>query len=579
MAKITINGQQIKVKNGTTILKAAQEIGVEIPTLCFIEEINEIGFCRICVVEVEGEQDLVSACNTEVTNGMVIYTDSEKVATSRETTLQLLASKHRFDCWRCPKDGMCEFYDLLKEHDVVFEQFGPGEGRFPDQIFGTGISQDQTKCVLCKRCVAVCQDVVTAKVLKFRDDDGLNPKVSPTPGLAFDHAGCIFCGQCVKVCPTGTLFETDHTVQVEEALRSAMKHTVVQLAPNAVAAVGEAFNLPLEDLDAVENKVHQALRLAGFDSVTTPNLGTDLLVEQEKNLLKARLESDEVVPLFTSHCPAAVRYLELYQPAHLDKLAPVKSAHVLQGSLMKHHYAKTLLNKKPEDIYMVSVMPCTSSKYEISRTEIKRNGVQDVDAVLTVRELVKLLKRKRISLATLSGEVADAPLSAIAGTYSSRSVMERVLNALSLEVDNKPLEEITYKVLRGAKKVDSEGVLKEATITINNKKINIAIAQGGQAMKEMYKRLETAKKPYHYIEFMACAGGCVNGGGMPIIQDLPMHEVIKNRLESYTDDKRNELLVPSNNNNLQTLYKDFLTEEVVSEFTKATFSQKEFTKE
>ena len=193
MANITINDIPVKVKNGTTILNACKSIGVKIPTLCFIAEINEIGFCRICVVEVEGEQDLVSACNTEITNGMVVKTDSELVLESRKNTLRLLANKHKFNCWQCPKDGECEFYDMLKTYDITFDEFGPSVGRNPEVILGTGISMDQSKCILCKRCVAVCQEVVTAKVLKFRDDDGLNPFVSPTVGLAFDETGCIFC--------------------------------------------------------------------------------------------------------------------------------------------------------------------------------------------------------------------------------------------------------------------------------------------------------------------------------------------------------------------------------------------------
>ena len=246
MAKITINGEVVKVKKGTTILNAAKSIGIDIPTLCFIKEINEIGFCRICVVEVEGEQDLVSACNTEISNGMVITTDSDKVIQSRSATLQLLASKHRFDCWRCPKDGMCEFYDLLKEFDVTFEEFGLGKGRNPERIFGAGISEDQSQCILCKRGVAVCNDVVTAKVLKFRDDDGMNPVVSPTPGLAFDEAGCIFCGQCVNTCPTGTLFETNNTKDVEALLRDKDNFVVAQISDQANSALAEEFGYDIE---------------------------------------------------------------------------------------------------------------------------------------------------------------------------------------------------------------------------------------------------------------------------------------------------------------------------------------------
>ena len=312
MASVKINGTTVKVKSGTTILNAAASIGIKIPTLCFIEEINEIGFCRICVVEVEGEQDLISSCNTEIKSGMVIETDSKKVLKSRANTLQLLAGKHRFDCWRCPKDGICEFYDLLKEYDVVFEEFGPGIGRNSDQIAGTGISQDQTKCILCKRCVAVCAEVAAASVLKFRDDDGLNPFVSPTTvGLSFDQTGCTFCGQCVKVCPTGTLFETDHIKQVEDLINDPDKLVIVQMAPEVKVAMGDEFGYEIgSDIEEVDSKLKRALNIIGFDQFTNISVGEDLTILEESNQLINRINEGKTLPLFTSSCPSAVRYTE-----------------------------------------------------------------------------------------------------------------------------------------------------------------------------------------------------------------------------------------------------------------------------
>ena len=403
MAKVTINGQVVKVKSGTSILNAANSIGIEIPTLCFIKEINEIGFCRICVVEVEGEQDLVSACNTEIKNGMVINTDSDKVIQSRESTLQLLASKHRFDCWRCPKDGMCEFYDILKFHNIVFEEFGPGVGRNPEQIFGTAVSQDQSKCILCKRCVAVCQNVAAANVLKFRDDDGMNPVVSPTVGLSFDQGGCTFCGQCVKSCPTGTLFETDHIKEVEALIKDENKTVVVQMDPAVRVSLAEEFGYEIGSLvEETEGKIYEALNLLGFDEITNTTWAEDLVILEQSNELADKLNNGEELPLFTSSCPAWIRYAEMFNPEYLDNISKTKSPHMIQGSLIKNHYGPKYLNKKPLDIAVVSVMPCTAKKYEISRPELEVDGVRDVDAVLTIRELAKMIKRKGIKFNKLN---------------------------------------------------------------------------------------------------------------------------------------------------------------------------------
>ena len=266
MATVTINGTAVKVKNGTSILRAAESVGINIPILCFLEEVNEVGFCRLCVVEVEGEQDLISSCNTPVKNKMRIYTDTKRVLESRKTSLQLLASKHRFDCWRCPKEGHCEFYDMLKQHDIEFDEFGPSTGRYEDVITGLGITQDQTKCILCKRCVSVCAEEVTTRVLKFRDDDGLNPVVSPTVGLTFDQAGCINCGQCISVCPTGTLFDTDHIVQVEELLDNKKQFVIAQTTPEVKSAIIEEFGLDKDtSCKKVDEMLNDALEQLGFD--------------------------------------------------------------------------------------------------------------------------------------------------------------------------------------------------------------------------------------------------------------------------------------------------------------------------
>jgi len=587
MATITVNGIKTKVKNGTTILNAVESIGIKIPTLCFIEEINEIGFCRICVVEVKGEQDLISACNTEVVNGMVIETDSEKVLNSRIHTLNLLAGKHRFDCWKCPKDGMCEFYDLLKEYDILFKEFGPGVGRKDELVLGTGISQDQTKCVLCKRCVAVCQNVVTTKILKFRDDDGMNPFVSPTVGLSFDEAGCIFCGQCVKVCPTGTLFETDHVSKVEEFLRDPKTLTVVQPSIEVFAALGEEFGMDIgSSIEENSNKTFGALDLLGFDEITNLSLASNLRDKEEATEFINSILNSEDLPFFTSTCSAAVRYMELYQPKFINDISKAKSTHMIQGSLIKHYYGKKYLEKSPQEIKVISVMPCTSKKNEISLDGMEADGIRDVDAVLTIRELAKMIKRKGIDFNNLKDYKNKGTLAKLGNEDLSSLIVEsaaiKALKIASDVLDNKPLEKLNWKIIMGDKLKDSKGVIEETTVTINEIKLNVAIAHGGAAMKEMFKIINEGKKQYHLIELLGCPGGCINGGGMPIVIDLPMHEVIKRRTQALSQVSNVEQLTDNYKENKVTkrTFDEFLKDDtIIQKHCHTHYTQKEFRNE
>ena len=577
MAKITINGTQIKVKKGTTILNAAASLGIQIPTLCFIKEINEIGFCRVCVVEVEGEQDLVSACNTEVTNGMVIETESEKVLNARKTTLALLATRHRFDCWRCPKDGNCEFYDLLKANDVVFEEFGPGIGRNPEQIFGTGISQDQSKCVLCKRCVAVCSDVVTAKVLKFRDDNGTNPIVSPTIGLEFDDAGCIFCGQCAKVCPTGTLFETEHIKKVESLLSDDNKTVYVQVSPLAAASIGEEFGYLVGE--NTEGQLHKALDLLGFDSISDISLGKDVSVKERGTELVERIKSGAQMPIISSNDPAATRYMELYKPEFLENISSIKSAHMIQGSLIKHYYGPKHQDQKPENIAVVSVLASTAGKHEATRPEMEVEGVRDVDAVLSVRELAKMIKRHGIDYRRLEDKELDNPFVGFIGANNApKKETEAVLEYAYLALEGAELPAIEFKNAKGVSLETYEGTIQEATVPFKSSglKLNVAVAHGGAAIKTLFELLEKGKKHYNYIELIATPGGNPNGGGMPLAHGTPYQEVVSKRIDAinFEGEKVSKALDP--------VYAEFLqnpSSEEAHKYCHTHYTQKAFTKE
>lgn len=544
MAKLTINGNTVKVKNGSTILQAASKLGIDIPTLCFIEEINEIGFCRVCVVEVEGEQDLVSACNTEVTNGMVVYTDSDNVVQSREATLSLLASRHRFDCWRCPKDGMCEFYDLLKQHDVVFDEFGPGIARKDDVIGGTAISQDQSKCILCKRCVAVCQHVVTANVLKFHDDDGINPVVSPEIGLNFDESGCVHCGQCVKSCPTGTLFETDSTQLVLEFLRDKDSHVVVQLDKKVGTAIAEEFGYDIDTpLADTLGKTYEALERLGFDTVTNTDLGEDVHTIEMATEWIDRFNNGGTLPLFTSTCPATVSFFEQHKSDYLAHLSTIKSPHMVNGTLLKHDLLKP-------NIKVVTVSACTAKKYELSRPELAVDGVPDVDAALTVRELTKLLKLKGINYRTLPGTHPNNAFTSEDVVYQG-GILVSTLNAISESLTGNPVSPFELKRVFGDK--ESDGSIEEAVLTIADNKVRVARVFGGAAFQPMLERMK--KKQYHLIQFMMCPGGCMNGGGMPLRKNIPTHDVIARRSAS-TCTTDSPLSNPMHNELVQSLHRE-----------------------
>jgi len=565
MAKITINGNVIKVKNGTSILNAARSNGINIPTLCFLEEINEIGFCRICVVEVEGEQDLISSCNTEVKNGMVIFTDSDKVIQSREATLQLLASRHRFDCWRCPKDGMCEFYDLLKKHDVVFEEFGPGIGRSSDLITGSAISQDQSKCVLCKRCVAVCQNVATANVLKFNDDDGMNPFVSPVPGLTFDESGCVGCGQCVKTCPTGTLFATDHTDKVFSFLRDKNNHVVVQLDTQVNSAIAEEFGYDITtSTEETIGKTYRALQLLGFDTITNTDLGKDFQAMEMARDFVDRFKQSETLPLFTSTCPASTKYLELHNTEVLEHISTVKSPAVLQGAILKHN----LLKQAPETVKIVTIGSCTAHKMEIARDELVTDFLPDVDAALTVREIAKMIKQKGIDYKRLEPLVLDNTITATRPPVKGGAIVA-TLNVISELLDNKPLEDIPFKQVYGT--LESTGTIEETTVLIGGSKLLCARVTGGAAFKEFFTRMAT--KRYHLVEFSMCPGGCLNGGGMPLVKNVKSHDIILGRENALCIDTDAPLSNPMHNKFVQELP---LVE--LQEFIHTSYSVKEYTK-
>lgn len=566
MPKIMLNGKQVNAKSGQTILSVAYENGIKIPTICFMKEVNQIGYCRMCVVEVNTEKDLVSACDWPVKKGMVVETESERVIESRTATLALLAKNHKFNCWTCPRgDGSCDFYNLLKDYSVDDFQFGPAKGRFEFMIGGDAINQDQNKCVLCKRCVAVCSDVVTAKALKFRDDDAENPIVSPTPGLSFDESGCISCGECTKVCPTGALIETDHIAQVEDAIRAG-KHVIAQVDPSVKGAVGEMFGYPVgTNVAEVENKLYNALLEVGFNEVQDLSNAADLMYMEQAAELMNRLEKYEqgetnLLPMFTSSSAGWIRYIEQFQPNYLENLASVKSPHMMNAALVREDNT---------DSFLVSVMPNTASKYEINRSEFEGQ----VDAVLTTREFSRLLKKNKVILREVENKEFNdfkglgANFGAIgAESFGTLSQMSQLMGS-NLELDINTIRSL-------------EDQVTEATVLVGGKNLNIMVVHGGKGIKRMFEMLATAKKEYHFIEVQDNFGGLLNGGGQPIVHEE--YILGTNVAELRTSGFEVEGQLPQTNPYVKAVYDNGLGKPGSSEARKllhTQFSKKSFRRE
>jgi len=522
--KLTINNQEVEVEKGKTVLEAAQKLGIKIPTLCYLKGLSDIGACRMCVAEYEG-MGLKTTCNLEAQDGMKVQTESEMVVESRRQTLELLASGHIFECWVCPREETCHFYDMLQYYDV--------ENTYRDEFeilpekrtlnVSESITLDSGKCVQCSACAVVCEKIQTPGTLDFINR-GVDTIIAPTTGCeTLDDIACISCGQCSKVCPTGAVIETDHIKRVEQAIKDPNKYVVVQVAPAIRAAIGEPFGYPIgTPVREIEGKLYRALDDLGFDLVTDTNYAADLTIMEEGTEFISRLQNGGKLPLFTSCSPGWVRYIEQYRPEYLEHLSSCKSPHMMQGTLVKNIYGPDVLKKDPSEVFMVSIMPCTAKKYEISRPEMETDGVRDVDAVLTTRELARMIKKHNIDFRHLEDFDPDHDLSTYTGAATifgaTGGVMEAAVRTVYEILEGKPLEDIDLEEVRG---IDED--IKEATLKIAGIDVNVAIVHGGQGLKKMFEILDEGKKQYHFIEFMACPGGCVNGGGQPIVREQFMY--------------------------------------------------------
>ncbi len=566
MAKINIKieGVAYQVEAGLTILEAAKACGYEIPSLCTFNhgECSQ-GSCRVCLVEATGARGLVASCVYPVAEGMEITISSPKAAAARRASVELLLSNHSMQCQTCEKNEKCELLHVARLTGARDNKFqGERTPATVDEI-SPSIVRDTSKCVLCGRCVARCANAHGNGVLSFQNR-GFNTIVAPAENRSFSESPCILCGQCTSVCPTGALMEKSEIGKVDAAMKAG-KYVVVQTAPAVRAALGEEFGMKIGT--PCTGKMVAALKRLGFKKVFDTNYAADLTIMEEATELLGRIKNGGTLPMITSCSPGWVNYAEIYYGDCLDHLSSCKSPHEMMGAVLKHYYAAKI-GVKPEDMYVVSIMPCTAKKFEKERDALKTNGLADVDAVLTTRELGKLIKRSGINFVKLPDEEFDND---IIGEYTGAGVifgvtggvMEAALRTAYFALTGKEHEAVKFEAVRGF-----DGI-KEASINVNGMAVNVAIAHGMKNAKVLLDEIRAGKSKYHFIEIMGCPGGCVNGGGQPYVREcfLPnedadiMDTYKEKRAQAlYSEDERQVLRQSHNNPQIKALYDEFLGE-------------------
>ena len=555
MVNIKINDKSYSVPKGSTILEAARYAGIEIPTLCYLKDINEIGACRICMVEVKGARSLVTACVFPVAEGMEIYTNTEKVRHSRKMTLELILSTHDRKCLSCVRSGTCELQKLCKEFGVE------DEGRFDGEIIkynfddsAAHMVRDNNKCIVCRRCIAACdQQGISVIGANAR---GFDTHVSSAFDKDLADVSCISCGQCIVNCPTGANVEKDNTAEVFAAINDPEKFVIVQTAPSIRATLGEAFGMHIGA--NVEGKMVAALRRLGFDKVFDTDFAADLTIMEEANELLERVQNGGTLPMITSCSPGWIKYCEHYYPEQIPHLSSCKSPQQMFGAVMKTYYAEKM-GIDPKNMFVVGIMPCTAKKFETKRDDQNAAGVPDVDVALTTRELARMIETAGIFFPHLPDEQFDMPFGESTGASTifgaTGGVMEAALRTAVEKLTGETLEDVDFTAVRGM-----EGV-KEAEYDVAGKKIKVAIASGTKNAKVLMDQIKNGTSEYLFIEIMGCPGGCINGGGQPI-----QHAVVRNfvdlkarRAEAlYTADRNNAVRKSHENEAVKTLYTEYL---------------------
>jgi NADP-reducing hydrogenase subunit HndD len=557
MVNVTIDGIKVQVPENSTVLEAARIAKVDIPTLCYLKDINEIGACRMCVVDV-GARSLQAACVYPVSEGLNVKTNTKEIRDARRITLELILSSHDRNCLQCVRNKSCELQSLADNLNIrEIRYMGTEEKKKPLDDFSASIVRDPNKCILCRRCVSMCKNVQTVAVIDTMER-GYKTIVSPAFEKSLSEVACVNCGQCINVCPVGALSEKGEVAKVWEALANPDLHVIVQTAPAVRAAIGEEFGLPI-GTRATKNMV-ASLKKLGFDKVFDTNTAADLTIMEEGTELIHRIQEGGKLPLITSCSPGWIKFCEYNFPELLDNLSTCKSPHQMFGAILKSYYADKM-GIDPSKIFVVSVMPCTAKKFESERPEMNVNGLKDVDAVITTRELTTMIKEAGINFNEVSDEHFDDPMGDATGAGvifgATGGVMEAAIRTAYRLLEGEELEDVNICEARGL-----DGI-KEFTVKLPNTGIELkaAVAHGLGNARKLMEKVRSGEADYHFIEVMACPGGCVNGGGQPI-QPASVRNCIDLRAERakaiYEEDEASVLRRSHENPTIQKLYAEFL---------------------